>query len=334
MKTKFLFHLIAFCALTFGTPQRAKAQTQNAVAAERYATSDTVIRIEANPAAGFNYAYFLRIPKGLNFQKVQYLLVETNNSGANDTMAHHEKETYLETIRNSLGSSLCKNLKVPFLIPIFPRPATEWQYYTHALDRDVAEIKEGEMKRLDLQLIAMIEDAKNVLKTTYGMAIQEKFLLNGFSASGTFANRFTAIHPDRVAGIACGGINAIPILCTPQLGKAKLFYPLGTSDFEKLFGKPFDEAAFQKVPHYIYMGENDTNDAALFDDAYSDSERKTIFKHIGKTMLPDRFQTCEKVYLEHKVNCTFVVYPGIGHQTDLKVFDDVMAFFTRIMEEQ
>lgn len=294
---------------------------------------DTVIKIESNPKLGFNFPYYLRIPKGLNQNEIQYLLVETNNSGINDTLLYHEKETFLETIRKSLGASLCSKLKIPFLIPVFPRPAKEWRIYTHAFDRDAASIKEGEMRRLDLQLIAMVEHAKIVLKQ-YGINSKDKFLMNGFSASGTFCNRFTLIHPTRVAGTACGGINAIPILCIDKLGKTKLKYPLGTSDFELLFGTHVNLEEYKKIPQFIYMGQNDKNDAVLFDDAYSKSERKIIFNLLGKQMIPDRFSKCESIYTQNKVNSTFKVYPGIGHETDRKVLNEVAEFFNKIIEQK
>jgi hypothetical protein len=325
--------ILAVCVLIiFGTNN---ASSNSLFESDEHVTTpvDTVIRIESNPNLGFNFPYFLRIPKGLNQNEIQYLLVETNNTGVNDTLLYHEKEAYLETIRNSLGSSLCAKLKAPFLIPVFPRPAKDWQVYTHALDRDAAKIKSGKMKRLDLQLIAMIENAKLILRN-YGITIKDKFLLNGFSASGSFANRFTSIHPELVAGTACGGINAIPILCIAELNKRVLKYPIGTSDFEQLFGNKFDLAAFQKVPQFIYMGQNDTNDAVLFDDAYSKSERRLIFMLMGKTMIPDRFYKCESVYNQNKVNSTFKVYPGIGHETDKQVFNDVVEFFTKIINNQ
>jgi predicted esterase len=296
-------------------------------------TVDTVIKIEANSDLGFNFPYYLRIPKGLNQSEIQYLLVETNNTGVNDTLLHHEKEAYLQTIRNSLGSSICSKLKIPFLVPVFPRPAKDWKIYTHAFDRDAANINSGDIKRLDLQLIAMIENAREVLKK-HGINVKEKFLLNGFSASGTFANRFTSIHPNLVAGVACGGINAIPILPVSELQETELKYPLGTSDFELLFGIKFNLGEFQKVPQFIYMGQNDNNDAVLFDDGYSEEERIIIFNLLGKVMIPDRFNKCESVYIQNKVNSTFKVYKGIGHETDKQVFDDVIDFFTKIINEK
>ena len=157
--------------------------------------------------------------------------------------------------------------------------------------------------------------------------------MNGFSASGTFANRFTLIHPELIAGVACGGINAITILPISKLDGKKLKYPLGIYDFETLFASKFNITEYQKVPQFIYMGENDNNDAVLFDDAYSNSERKIIFKLLGKIMIPDRFLNCEKIYTKNKVNSTFKIYPNIGHETEQTVFLDVYTFFKNIISQ-
>lgn len=319
--------------LAIQTINSAIASTSNENKEFTTTSVDTVIKIDRNPELGFYFPYYIRIPKGLKQNEIKYLLVETNNSGVNDTLSHHEGEVYLETIQKSLGSSLCTKLKIPLLIPVFPRSAKEWKVYTHAFDRDAASIKEGEVKRLDLQLIAMVENAKTVLKK-YDIAIKEKFLMNGFSASGVFANRFTLIHPTLVAGTACGGISAEPILCIPKLGKTKLNYPIGTRDFKPLFGIDVDLEEYKKVPQFIYMGKNDKNDAVLFDDAYSKSERKIIFKLLGKEMVPDRFSKCESIYMQNKVNSTFTVYPNIGHETDKQVFNDVISFFNKIIAQK
>lgn len=301
-------------------------------AGERLLNVDTVIKVEAHPELGFYYPYYLRIPKGVNYTSVTYLLVETNNSGNNDTFAHHERETYKEIIRNSLGSSLCEQLTVPFLMPVFPRPATEWQLYTHAYDKDVAHIKKGPMKRLDLQLIAMCAHARGILQQI-GISATDKILMNGFSASGTFANRFTAIHPNKVAAVACGGINGIVILPIDVLNGKKLAYPIGTADFKQTFGKTFDAAQYRAVPQFIYMGALDDNDAVVYDDAYSKAERTLVFEQLSQKMLPDRFAKCEEIYRQNKANALFKTYPNIGHRTDRLIFSEVYAFFKKIMGE-
>ena len=294
-------------------------------------TQDTLLLIEADTAAGFHFPYYLYIPEG-TVSGAQHLLVETNNTGTNDTLAYHVRGASEQVTNASLGNSLSWGLKVPFLMPAFPRPQTAWQYYTHALDRDAALLDTGAMRRLDLQLIAMIEHARPQLKAL-GYEVRDKVLLNGFSASGTFSNRFTLLHPDRVAAMACGGINGLAILPVDSLNGAALDYPLGTHDAEQLFGTAPDTAAFKRVPQLLYLGALDDNDAVLFDDAYSRQEQQVVHTAIGRP-IADRWTQCRNVYVQHKVNASFRTYPGIGHATDRMIYKDVMMFFRAAMAEQ
>lgn len=293
--------------------------------------NDTIFKFNAEPELGFNYPYFLRLPKRMLVNTQLFLLVETNNFGVSDSLGFHEKETYLEVIKNSLGSSLCRKLKTPFLVPVFPRPQNDENLYTHALDRDAVLIKNGEMKRLDEQLIAMTNHAKAQLQKM-NIYVNDKILINGFSASGTFANRFTLLHPDKVAAVAYGGINGNLILPLKKLESCKLIYPLGIYDFKKIFSDSVSLTAYKKVPQFIYLGAKDNNDAVLFDDAYGDNERAIIYKCIGKTMQPDRWLKCQEIYKNEMINATFKTYPNIGHETDLEVFDNVSSFFQNIIQ--
>ena len=212
------------------------------------------------------------------------------------------------------------------LVPIFPRSATNWTFYTHALDRDALLAKEDDIKRLDLQLLAMIKDAQHQLKQD-GIRLHEKFFITGFSASGTFANRFSLLHPDVIQATASGGINAIAILPVAQLNNQPLNYPLGIADVEKITGKKVDLNAFQKLPILLYMGALDNNDAAAFDDAYSNEERAIVYELMGTQMIPARWQFIQEIYQKNGVSADFRTYPNIGHGTDLTINNDVAAFF-------
>ena len=292
---------------------------------------DTIILVAADPSQGFNFPYYLRIPKGLNTQVKQHLLVETNNTGNNDTLAYHIRETRKQVVRNSLGSNLCEYLKVPFLMPVFPRPSTQWKLYTHALDRETMQIKSGELRRLDQQLVAMTKNAATKL-SHLGISSHDKIIINGFSASGTFANRFTLLHPEAVAAVACGGINGIVTLPVSSLSGQKLDYPLGLNDIKKISGRHFNDSAYKKVPQYIYMGAKDSNDAVEYEDAYVKKERELVHSVIAKNMLPDRFEKCRTVYESSGALATFKTYPNIGHETDREVFFDVGKFFKQVIE--
>ena len=231
-------------------------------------TNSELNYVEANPSKGFNYPYYLFVPENIDTNDSIYIVVETNNSGfVSDNFNKHKKSAKkLITNEENIGVYVSKELNYPMLMPIFPRPETDWKIYTHALDKDVILQKDNELERIDLQLLKMIEDAKSTLKGL-GVKPNEKVILTGFSASGTFANRFTAIHPNKVEIMAAGGLNGILFLPMDSIKNEKLNYPIGTNDFQKLFQKPFDSDAFQATPQFLFMGKKDDNDAIQYADA-------------------------------------------------------------------
>lgn len=293
---------------------------------------DTVIRFYARPDLGFNFSYLIYLPKGLQRHRSNYLLVETTNTGVNDSMEHHEKGARYAAARSSVGNYIARKLKLPLLVPIFPRSATNWMYYTHALDRDAFLSKEFGIERLDLQLLAMIGDAKDKLSGDW-LPLKDKFFITGFSASGTFANRFSLLHPEKIAATASGGINAIAILPIAQLSGKDLDYPLGIADVEKITGRKVNLKAFRQLPKMLYMGEKDDNDAAAYDDGYSKEERELVYELMGKQMIPQRWEFVQLIYRQNKIQADFRTYPNMGHGTDLKINTDLVEFFRKYMSQ-
>lgn len=334
MKSRFLIRLLLASLLLRFVPFACTvgfAQPGAFVAGPAVVSTGRLLRFEADSAHGFNFPYLIYIPAGTPLRDTLFLLVEPNNTGfVNDTLAVHERAARYVAGVSSVGNSVAKALHIPLLVPVFPRPARDSLTYTHAFDRDAALIRRGRLQRLDLQLLAMIDDARRQLDTL-DITLREKVLLNGFSASGTFVNRLTVIHPDRVAATACGGINAMPILPVTALHNVKLPYPLGLHDFELFFGKAFDWDAYRQVPQFLYMGERDDNDAVLYDDAYSEEERHTVFSVIGKIMLPDRWGTGAAAYQAARTKAVFKTYPGIGHGTDGHINAEVARFFRTVL---
>jgi hypothetical protein len=217
-------------------------------------------------------------------------------------------------------------LKYPLLVPVFPRPKSDWKIYTHALDRDAILQKNNLLERLDIQLIKMIDNARDTL-LKLGYRTQKRVLLTGFSASGTFANRFSLIHPDRVFAVAAGGLNGLLMLPVKEINNRKLNYPLGTNDFKSLFNECFDSLSFKKIPQFLFMGKLDENDAILFDDGFDPDERETVFKSLGIKMQPERWNTCMKIYKANNTNVTLITYDSIGHEHPLKIKEDILSFF-------
>ena len=165
----------------------------------------TILTVKPSPEKGFEWPYYLYIPPASEVkvanEEVVHLIVSTNNTGqTSDRFLHHE----CSALR--LLSRLARNgykFGCPCLVPVFPRPKEYDSIYTHALDRDCLTTELEGLKRLDLQLLAMIDDARERLGQE-GLQVSEKILLTGFSASGSFANRFTVLHPERVLAAVIG----------------------------------------------------------------------------------------------------------------------------------
>lgn len=285
--------------------------------------------IEANPAKGFNFPYLLRVPAAKP-QGTTFLLVEPNNTGkVSDNLAVH-MDAATKLAGSAIGGFVAKRLDLPLLVPVFPRSETNWQIYTHLLDRDAMLIREGPSRRHDLQLIAMIRDAQTRLGS-WDIPVEEKVLLTGFSASGSFVNRFTAMHPQRVAAAATGGLNGLLIVPSATLDSVPLGYPLGVADLESIAGVRFDRERWKRVPQFIYHGADDTNDAVQFDDGYSEEERATVYRLLGERMQPGRWARCQAIYRDAGANVTFRTYPGVGHWTDGKINGEIADFFRGVI---
>jgi len=285
---------------------------------------------EASPSKGFNYPYFLYIPEGASLKKELVLIVEPNNSGfADDDLNKHiEKAKRTATLDYYPGNYAAQKLKYPLLVPVFPRSESEWKIYTHALDRDVMLQKDNPLERIDLQLLAMVEDAKSKLAES-GYTIQDKFFITGFSASGTFTNRFTLIHPEKIQASATGGLNGLLALPIDSFGVKNLNYPLGINDFKDLLNQEFQRTAFLNTPQFYFMGENDENDAIPYDDAFDQDERELIYEFLGEEMLTKRWKTCADIYKNKGVNASIKTYTNTGHEHPESVKQEIVEFFKK-----
>ena len=315
---RYIITIILF-SFAYNVLSAQKAQTENF-------KKDSLIIIEKNPAKGFFNDYILFIPKGVKLNRRTFLLVEPNNTGkVSDSFEVHKNAAIYLASKSSVGNNISTELKIPFLVPIFPRPASKELTYTHALDRDVMLEKSNELKRLDLQLLEMISDAKNVLKNL-NIEVEDKIFMNGFSASATFTNRFSFMHPDKIQALAIGGFNGELMLPQKEINGVKLNYPIGTNDFEKLLKQKFNFETYKTIAQFIYMGELDDNDAVQYDDAYNKKERKIINSNIGETV-QKRYLQCQKVYLTANINTTFKTYLQVGHWTTANMNLEVIQFF-------
>lgn len=288
--------------------------------------------ISADPSAGFFYPYYLFVPKTAapaGSQKVEKpILVSTNNTGTtNDDLSVHEANVKRRIAQMALAFG---KLGVPILMPVFPRSSSEWTIYTHALDRDTLITDKKELKRLDLQLAAMIDDARKRLAEEK-MPTDRRVLIYGFSAAGMFANRFAFLHPERVKAAAIGSPGGWPIIPKGEHKSRMLRFPIGTADLETVAGRKLNIDQLRKVRFLIFMGDKDENDSVVFKDGYEPEDTDLIFELFGKTPL-ERWATAKRSYADAELSAEFRLYANIGHTMTPAIIGDVAAFLESAMQ--
>jgi hypothetical protein len=283
--------------------------------------------VPADPAQGFSWPYYLGIPPALS--PYPSLLVEPNNTGAvsNDLAVH-------DGAAEALGAGLANyaaDLGVPWLVPVFPRPLTP-PLYTHALDRDTLLATAPGLERIDLQLIAMMADARRRLAER-DLAVGSRALLDGFSASGAFVHRFAALHPELVQAAATGSGAGWPLAPVAAWDGIPLRYPVGIGDLAALVGAPFAAASYRRVPLFVYVGDADENDPV---PGWDPIDRDAVFALTGVSSGPiwPRWPVSQEIHEGAAMSAAeFAIYPGVGHVFSSDMRRDVNSFFAAAMPE-
>ncbi|UCD50649.1 MAG: hypothetical protein JSW27_24380, partial [Phycisphaerales bacterium] len=293
--------------------------------------NDTLVKIAADPDQGFHFPYYLFISRTVDPNGSSRLLVEMNNTGtgSDDLAVHDRKAKHLA--ERSYANRIARKLNVPLLVAVFPRPREQWQIYTHSLDEDTLLVKSGPLKRIDLQLIPMIRDAQALLRKN-GIPVRDKVFMHGYSASGTFTNRFPLLHPRVVRAVAAGGVNGIPTFPATHWRDTELPYPVGIADLKEIADIDFDEIAYKQVAQYIYMGYLDRNDTTLSRDTYCEEHAQLIRTFIGADM-GERWKVSQAIYRELGASAQCVTYNGTAHSIRDEMVDDVAKFFQANAED-
>lgn len=283
------------------------------------------VLIPAAPEKGFRFPYLLRTPTP-GAPGVGILVVEPNNSGHVSPDFEEHVGAAIALATHAVGSDVARRLSAPFLMPVFPRAES---LYTQSLDRRTIQTQDPPLERLDLQLLAMVRDARARL-VREGLTVADKVFLTGFSASGMFVTRFTALHPGVVQAVAAGGINGFVILPLEQLDGTVLPFPVGVADLAALTHQSFDIDSWRRVPQYLFMGALDGNDAVRHEDAYPEQEARLIYALLGEKMLPDRWNSLQRIYRRSRASAEFKTYDGIAHGTNGRIHADIANFFLRV----
>jgi hypothetical protein len=304
-----------------------------------YTTTSNILMIDADPEAGFNFPYFLALPPQDAYDSGVPLAVIPNNTGtATDNTATHQHAAY-QTAKFGMAKNFVERLGLPALVPTFPRPLTgriDWKYYTHQLDDDTLGISEGPLERIDLQLLSMIDHARDQLSEDGYPVTDEGVVLDGYSASGNFANRFTVLHPNHILGVTAGGLNGMAILPVKKVDDKELPYHIGIGNVEDLIGKEPDIEALKNTPQFYYHGAESTNDTLeSVGGAFSHKDHfELAYEIYGEDMAEDRWETSRAMYEEAGINSAeFRLYENIGHEITSQTLNDVFDFHAEIVSQ-
>ncbi len=163
------------------------------------------------------------------------------------------------------------------------------------------------------------------------IVVKDKVFIEGFSAGGMFAQRFTLLHPELVKAIAAGQSGGALTLPVEEYKNRKMDWPLGIYGFEQLTGKPFNMEAYKSVSQFIYIGNNDINNSTVFyrSEIWNNSQVNTlnIFGINDPCRLNSQVDYLHSIGLN---NILFKLYPGYKHN----YYDDQITDFFNFFEEK
>ncbi len=299
--------------------------------------SKTIV-VKANPEKGFHFPYLLKTSK--KTVDANYMVVESNNTGSNNSIKGMTSKAK-KSLSWVIGSSISKKLKYPMLMPVFPFGTSalmQNKYYFPQLDSDVLKIDKDKYRRIDLQLIAMIDDAREKLLKENNQNINEKVIMVGFSSSSLFSARFTFLHPDRVSVAIGGGIGGLLPVPTDKINGIDAIYPIGTYDFEKITGKKFDLEEFKKTPQFYYQGTKDKSNPFrrgaedLTDEEYEIVKKLFVDglpfedKPVSLKVSTVMWNNSQKYINQIVDNIKFESPKGLGHEITPKMINKSVKF--------
>lgn len=291
--------------------------------------------IEKDEEAGFNFPYFLYAPENGRNKPV---LVECVNSGFPSDDLQDHIDAAERTIQSGLSRDLCDELGVPFLVPVIKDPVTgeASDSRTQSLDTEAMQIEEGRFARIDKQVVAMVDDARDRL-ADYGYELPEEFMLNGFSQSGNFANNLAFLQPERVASVTAGGLNGMAILPKDEAAGEHINFQIGTGDYETLTGNTFDKETWREIPQLGYIGANERipfDDTIPYSDVWTDREQAERAVDVyGSDMQLERMVYSDLIHQQAGANTRFEVYDNAGHDNSApEIVRDTLVFAARSID--
>ena len=204
-----------------------------------------------------NIASIIAIP--LNKDCNNQIVFESNNCeyrSKKKDIIEREKDTIITQLKSAINTGInlayiTSDNPAPIVVPFIP--SIDNFPYLQQLSKECLELPESNSYyRIDKQVVNIIEKAKKIFKSELEIEPNPKIYLNGYSASGCFAQRFCMLQPEIIETACIGGASgSIPVPFN------SLNYPLGIGDIKNLTGTDFNKNSYMEIKNIYYVAENE-----------------------------------------------------------------------------
>lgn len=300
-----------------------------------YGTEPGVQKIEADPDAGFHSPYFLYTPE---FDSVEESVTDSQERPLVVTAyPWGEFEQRVEGAQRADGGitgRIADEMNCPMMS--VPLALTEGFVGLEPQELTLAheiEITDPQRERVDLQFMAMIDDAKSRLnRGTFTVA--DKIHYDGGSSAADFIDRIAPLHPEHIRAFSAGGngymflpfeeiTNDIPVYGDPE--KTVLPYPIGAGNLEELTGEAFNKEAWMNIEQFRWIGGEDqdpTDPDSHSSKRFRGHRRREISQVVeevfGTLQVDDRFETSGDIYGHLDVPAMFRIFEGQPHSPEFE----------------
>lgn len=318
------------------------------------------IYMPADPSKGFNFPYYIWLPSQYKYDnpistKKKFLIVDTANfgfRGPQDQLLIKADEAMNNGWVNAIDHA--RQFGYPMMMPVFARSGVSvnqesygnTSLYEHALDRASVYVKELTTSDsnasfniksyesegydyklyydLDEQLVAMFDDAITQLNKS-GYGLEDRVILDGYSASGTLTDRLSYLQPEAVAMVISGATLDDAMLPMTSLKGETINYPIGLGDYTAITGKTFNMETHNSVAKLLYMGKDDTNNTVGYSDCYFE-EGNNQMKRLFTNNVLTRAQEIMAIYGDTGAHGMLILDAGIKHSSSQSMNDYVIEF--------
>lgn len=315
-----------------------------------YGTEPGVQTIEADPDAGFHSPYFLYTPttspssvESVSNSRKRPLLATAYPWG--------DFEERVEGANREVEGGLMRAVADATNCPVMAVPLTLTRGYVGLEPQELTlaheiEITDPRRERVDLQFIAMIEDAKSRLNSDTHTIADEIHYAGGSSAA-YFIEKIAPLHPEHISVFSFGAnglaflpfeelTDDIPVHGDPE--RTTVPYPIGAGNLEELTGEEFNKKAWMDIEQFRWIGAEDQDpedpDNYIHKRFRSGREISQVVEEIfGTLQVDDRFETSREIYDHLEVPATFTKFEGQPHAPDRESMQEVVEFHQQQINE-